>query len=62
MKWKTVPEGKQRWFAWYPVHCGDYWVWLEWVDREVESSMTDPQSWWRSWIRYRYTCYFKARK
>ena len=60
MKWKAGREGKQRWFAWHPVYAGGYWVWLEWVDREVISSEIDPHSWLRSRARHNYTCYFKA--
>lgn len=23
----------KKWFAWHPVQVGNYWVWLEWVER-----------------------------
>jgi hypothetical protein len=42
MKWPTyavrIAERKawHRWFAWYPVHCGDRTVWMETVWRRID--------------------------
>ena len=37
MRW-SINRWK-RWFAWYPVRVGDDIVWLEWIERKVDSRM-----------------------
>jgi hypothetical protein len=43
MKWGKTKSQKikeelfrnnwHKWFAWYPIHNGNQWVWLEYVER-----------------------------
>lgn len=34
-----------KWWAWYPVKAGEYWVWLETVEQK-------QVFWWDGWDWY----------
>ena len=38
MRWKAKPKSEWiPWFAWHPVQINHEWIWLERIERRIES-------------------------